>query len=658
MARGIVALFLLVILTFQPSAARELIPVEHFARLPSLSGPQLSPDGTHIAGFIPGQGRRVLLVMDLNPNSKQKPFVASFDKGEFRWVSWVNNDRLVASMGFPRRRDLVPILETRLIAFNKDGSKQKPILKQKPFAVGKRENFQAQIRDRMISILPRDDKRILLSVIDKSYYPEILAINVYNSKKHREVRGRSPIHDWIADYEGVARLGVGYDGEDLEEKVVFRPDAESDWRTIHSYTAFRDPDFIPLGFSQQPHVIFVASNHATETLALYEYDALEKRFLRKVFGHEKFDVSGVEVSPNPLDRRVVGVRYSADSDRVVYFDEEQRALQAEVDKLLPHTRNEFVSGSWDGHRVVIMASSDVHPPIYYIKDQRMEGIQLLGKHYPELAPRDMAPTRSVSYSARDGLTIPAFLTYPNSSQAKNLPTVIIPHGGPNSRTIKAFDYWTQFLASRGYLVLQPNFRGSSGYGMTFQRSGYKEWGMSMQDDLTDGAQWLIERGAADPKRICIFGGSYGGYAALMGAVKTPDLYRCAISLNGVTDLAQLYEDEYKFEHAKTLREFLNDKRDENSPIRHIDKIKIPILLAHGENDRSVFYYHSSRMAAALKRAGKDHEFLTLKDGDHHLSRGDNRLAFFRALDAFLAKHLGPGAEPGEGAETVDAAAAP
>lgn len=645
MARAITALFFFFVSAFQPSTARELIPVEHFARLPALSGPQLSPDGTHVAGFIPVQGLQMLLVMDLDPKTTQKPFVASFDKGEFRWVRWVNNERLIASMGFPRRRNLIPVTETRLIAFNRDGSKQKPILKQKPFAVGKRVTLQSQIRDRMISILPRDDKRILLSVVDKAYYPEVLAIDVYGGKKHREVRGRFPIGEWIADYEGVPRIGVGYDSEDLEEKIVFRLNEAADWQTIHAYRAFEDPDFIPLGFGSKPNIIYVASNHATDTLALYEFDAVEKRFLRRVFEHKKFDISGLELSPNPLERRVVGVRYVADADRVVYFDEEAKALQAKLDGLLPNTRNDIVSESWNGLRIIVMASSDIHPPIYYVMDRRTDRLQVLGAQYTELRSEDLVPIRAVSYKAKDGLEIPAFLSFPKSAQETNLPTVIMPHGGPYARSVKTFDYWTQFLTSRGYLVLRPNFRGSTGYGMTFQRAGYKEWGLSMQDDLADGAQWLIEQGIADPNRICIFGGSYGGYAALMGAVKTPELYRCAISLNGVTDLVQLHMDELKFYSAKTLMEFLNDKRKDNSPLRHVDKIKAPVLLAHGENDRSVYYYHSSRMADALKSAGKTHEFLTLKDGDHHLSRGDNRLAFFKALDAFLAKHLGPGAEP-------------
>ena len=654
MYRKVIALVLFYLTVCQPLAARELIPVEHFASLPALSGPRLSPDGSHVAAFIPVQGFKMLLVMDLDPSSKQKPFVASFDKGEFRWARWVNNQRLIASIGFPRRRNLIPVTETRLIAFNRDGTKQKPVLKQKPLAVGKRVTLQAQIRDRVISILPGDDNRILLSVVDKAYFPEVLAIDVYGGKKHREVRGRFPISKWISDYEGIARIGVGYDGEELEEKIIFRPDQNSEWRPIHSYAAFEEPDFVPLGFTDRPHIIYVASNHEFDTLRLYEYDALEKRFLKEVFGHKKFDISGLELSRNPLKQRAVGVRYSADADHIVYFDEEAKALQARVDRLLPNTRNEIESESWNGQRIIVMASDDTHPATYYVLNRDSDRLQALGAAYPKLSPKDMATVQSVSYRAKDGLRIPAFLTYPASAQRSNLPTVIVPHGGPFSRSVKAFDYWTQFLASRGYLVLQPNFRGSSGYGMRFQRAGYKEWGLSMQDDLSDGVQWLIEQGITDPKRICIFGGSYGGYAALMGAVKTPDLYQCAVSLNGVTDLNQFYADRLWFQYAKTLREYHNEQRSANSPLRHVDKINIPVLLAHGENDRSVFYYHSSRMAAALKSAGKTYEFLTLKDGDHFLSRGDNRLAFFRALDAFLAKHLGPGAEPEAPPATAEA----
>jgi dipeptidyl aminopeptidase/acylaminoacyl peptidase len=249
----------------------------------------------------------------------------------------------------------------------------------------------------------------------------------------------------------------------------------------------------------------------------------------------------------------------------------------------------------------------------------------------------------VRYKARDGLEIEAFLTLPKGRPEKKLPTLMFPHGGPIARDSEAFDYWSQFFASKGYAVLQMNFRGSAGQGYSHMKAGLQKWGKEMQDDIEDGARYLIDQGIADPAKIAIVGASYGGYAALMGTVRTPDFYKCAISFAGVSDVYELVRDSRAFwlNYNVVDEQIGRDRKhlEEISPINYVDKIKVPILLIHGESDRQVKPFHSEEMHKKLQKAGKPVEFVSLPDEDHYLSMERNRIDTFKAMDRFLDKCL-------------------
>jgi dipeptidyl aminopeptidase/acylaminoacyl peptidase len=255
---------------------------------------------------------------------------------------------------------------------------------------------------------------------------------------------------------------------------------------------------------------------------------------------------------------------------------------------------------------------------------------------------------AVTYSARDGLEIPAYLSLPPGAMnppQRLLPAIVLPHGGPIAQDVAAFDPWVQLLTNRGFAVLQMNFRGSTGYGREFRTSGFKQWGQAMQDDVTDGTRWLIEQGLADPEKICIFGGSYGGYAALMGAVRESGLYTCAVSLNGVSDLIALMDHQRRYAFYEAAVAHIGDRwtdrkmLKENSPVNRADEIKIPVLLVHGTDDRTVPYSQSNAMANALEKADVTYQYLKIENADHSLTRGDHRLEFFTALDKFLGTYL-------------------
>lgn len=290
---------------------------------------------------------------------------------------------------------------------------------------------------------------------------------------------------------------------------------------------------------------------------------------------------------------------------------------------------------------------------YYLLDRKRNVADRIAQSRPDIAPEDIGQVLTIEYKARDGLTIPAILTMPTNRQAANLPLIVMPHGGPESYDFVGFDWLAQFFASRGYLVLQPNFRGSTGFGVSFRDAGRGEWGGKMQDDITDGVNALIKSGRADPQRICIVGASYGGYAALAGGAFTPELYKCVAAIAPVADLPRMLideRDEYGADHwlLDYWKDLIGDPKAERSklerisPVNYAGKFTAPVLLIHGKDDLTVPISQSERMERALKSAGKEVEFIRLKGEDHHLSKSETRLATLQALDAFVGKHIGGG----------------
>ena len=331
-----------------------------------------------------------------------------------------------------------------------------------------------------------------------------------------------------------------------------------------------------------------------------------------------------------------------------WFDSDAEARQRALTKSFGGLSVSVDSHTTDRSRVVARVWAPSTPGIYYLVDFAKGKADIVGDDYPALTGVPMGEVRAISYKSRDGVDIPAYVTLPADAPQLKLPLVVMPHGGPESRDEPGFDWWTQFLASRGYAVLQPQFRGSTGFGEAFRLAGYRQWGGTMQNDVTDGVKALIDQGLVDPKRICIVGASYGGYAALAGAAFTPDLYACAVSVNGISDLPGMLGNAEKRggEESNALAYWtahIGAAHDPAviaaSPFRVADRIKTPILLIHGENDTVVPIMQSQIMANALKESGKTHAFIRLEGEDHWLSRSDTRIRLLQELDVFLARYL-------------------
>lgn len=334
----------------------------------------------------------------------------------------------------------------------------------------------------------------------------------------------------------------------------------------------------------------------------------------------------------------VGLNFSIDGETVIW-DKEEKKLRTKLSKALGEQSISVTSYSDDRNRYILYADNISAPGMYFLGDKKARTLEPIAERYPSLRDVHIPAKETVSYKARDGLSIEAFLLLPSKASKKNLPTIIFPHGGPFANDDHSFDYWSAFFANRGYAVLQMNFRGSSGYGFDFLNAGVGNWGLTMQNDIVDGTNWLIDNGVSDPDKICIVGASYGGYAALLGAAKSPDLFKCAISYAGVTDLLDIYNSSYNRKLTKRVIGSTRSQMKENSPRYLVERIDIPLLIVHADMDSRVDISQARNLISALDSEDKNFIYIEQKGGDHFLSNQADRVEFFKAMDKFLEKHL-------------------
>jgi dipeptidyl aminopeptidase/acylaminoacyl peptidase len=627
-----------------PTTGIKAAPVEAYAALPDARNAHLSPNGKLLALISPIKGRFALVVWDLDGENKMH--VISTGEFEPVWVAWKSDHRLLVATRFYSMRDpLNSTFDTRLIALDADGSNMVSLVRSDQFG-----NHTPQMQDKVVSFLPGDENHILLelppkqggSLIGRMKYPEVIRVDVNTGQATTLAQQHDKVISWRSDAAGNVRLGLAREGKIQNYQV--RSLADDSWRTIQSFEINKGRIFSPVAFVEgKPDHLYAISNHEGKAAALYELDVPSDSFIRTVAASAKGFVHPIE-----KDGRLLG--YQEENEPPVYLDASYAQEAKLINRALPDSHNEILDRSVDGKRILVLVTKGNEPSSYWLLDRRGEktDISEIAPNYPDLKPAQIASTSKFSYKARDGLDIPALLTLPPgyvSSPGKSSPPfVVLPHGGPTSRDPVGFDYLVQFLASRGYGVLQPQFRGSTGNGAAFEAAGHQQWGLAMQDDITDGTRWLVAQKLADPARIAIVGASYGGYAALMGAVKEPDLYHCAVAIAPVTDLELLIEriNNSIFGDANIPR-IGSDSAvlEKTSPARNVDRIHIPLLLVHGRKDYTVPVAHTEKMAEALKKAGKPVEVIYLDEADHFLSHGDDRLTALKALEKFLTSNLTP-----------------
>jgi dipeptidyl aminopeptidase/acylaminoacyl peptidase len=426
--------------------------------------------------------------------------------------------------------------------------------------------------------------------------------------------------------------------------LLYREKENLEFKTIKTLN-FKET-LQPLFFTFDNKQVYALSNLERDKTAIIRYDIANDKEIERLFEHPEVDVMNLSYSKK---RKIItAARYYTDKNHFHFFDEQRKKLQVVLEQKLPDYEVYIASMNRAENKVLVRTRSDKSRGSYYFYDLETKEFRKLVDTSPWLNEDHLSDIVPIEYVARDGLMIYGYLTLPRGVEAKNLPVVINPHGGPWVR-----DYWTfnpevQFLANRGYAVLQMNFRGSTGYGREFWELSFKQWGKSMQDDITDGVNWLIEQGIADPKRIGIYGASYGGYATLAGLAFTPELYTCGVDYVGVSNIFTLIESippywepylEMFYEqvgHPEMDKEYLESV----SPYFHVDKIKAPLFIAQGANNPRVKKEQSDTMVEALKERGVEVLYMVKDNEGHGFSNEENRFDFYREMEKFLARHLG------------------
>ena len=630
------ALSFLLLLTANVDA--KSLPVEAFASIPDVSSVALSPDGNKVISLIKVETKthsgKLIKLYDVK-TAQSKPLVFSDNKKYVvTRVYWASNDYVLIEAKFPATRYGTPVTETRLLKVEISSGKLSPLL-SKSFV--KRLNFVPNIMSNVIDLMPHDDNHILMSMagLANDASESVLKVSLLGKGRTRVIqKPRGKVVDWLTDYQSNVRIAVKR--KDTRYTIVEYSLDDKTRRNLWQFEAFSEQAVWPLAFDKNPNILYVKALYQGKD-AIYKVDLSQAELNKElVYFNEEYDVAG-RLRRSPKTGEVIGIGSH-------FWHPDYKKLQAGIDHVLPDTSNFMFSLSDDESRYLVLSTDDTEPGIYLIGDRTAKTLNFIAARYSALTKEVLADKKSISYHARDGLAIEGFLTLPNGSDGKNLPTIVFPHGGPISYDDDGFDYWTQFLANRGYAVLQMNFRGSAGYGFDFMSQGLQNWGQAMQDDVEDGTRWLIDQGIADKNNICIVGASYGGYAALMGAIKTPELYQCIVSFAGVTDVEYLVKSHRRFTNYEVVKKQVGDNYKQLwqvSPLKHANKITKPVLLIHGSKDRVVRVRHSDKMASKLKNAEKSVRYIEIEGADHYLSNNEHRLQTFTAIESFLAKHLKP-----------------
>lgn len=630
-------------------ARAPLIPIEDLFADPEIRSVQLAPDGQHLAFLTKlGTGRIGIALMDLQ-TGKVEALVAAKDENYASYF-WKGPDRIVFGGDIGGRESSA----LRSISLSK--RRVTELAEAYKEMVADQAN-QAMILDR----LRFDPDHILIygNRSAGSWSFRLYSLDVRTGERFAVPGGEDVgTADIMVDNAGVVRARTVVKGGNRIHEM--RNDGRSSFFKVAETAGdvgMLAPTWVPEVFAKDNDTVYVNVTSPDGDLRLRSYKVSTRSFTDEVNYEMEGQLDHVVTS---WDRsKLLGVYYTTDRERVHWFDADRAALQVGIDAALPGTFNQIISSSADEKIHVIAAASDVQPPLYYVLDlsRGKPKLMQIGAYNSKLKPAELRPMRSISYPARDGLTIHGYLTLPAGAEGKRVPLIVHPHGGPYGvRDEWGYDPEVQLLANRGYAVLQPNYRGSSGYGASFLLAGRKEWGGKMQDDLTDGVKWAIAQGIADPDRVAIVGASYGGYAALAGVTFTPELYCCAVNYVGVSDLSIIAGfARNNTGDRKYAKDWIGDDADylrTRSPVNYVQNIRVPTLHGYGDNDPRVDIDNWKRLKRQLDKYGKTYTFIRQAEEGHGFRHEDARVAFYREVEKFLAANIPPATKVKVGPDRV------
>ncbi|MGE7695717.1 prolyl oligopeptidase family serine peptidase [Lysinibacillus sp. NPDC094177] len=598
------------------------ISVEDFMKNPGNFGYELSPDGNYITFSSEWENRSNVFVKKMNDDSEPVRVSSSKDR-DIAGSFWKDDNLLYV-------KDKGGDENFHIYSTTFNGSEEKDLTPYPNVTVGLLSGLEG-VKDEILIMMNKEDAKVF----------DVYKLNVKTGKTTHVAKNPGNVSSWLADRDGNIRMAVVSDG--VVGTVLYRDSEKDEFKPFIEIEA--GDDINPFSFSKDNKHIYATSNKGRDKVEIVKYD---------LDGNEEVIMSNSEVD-------VSGILYNAEKDKVLYgayvtdkvhyqfYDEDFEKLFRKIQNKLGVEESELGINDYnkDMTKFIVSVSSDTVYGKYYYYDSTTDEITEMAALSPWLNPEELAEMHPISYKSRDGLTINGYLTLPKNKEAKNLPLIVNPHGGPWARDMWGFNPEVQLLANRGYAVLQVNFRSSAGYGKKFLEAGNKQWGLKIQDDITDGVQWAIDQGIADPKRIGIYGASFGGYATLAGITFTPDLYAAAVDYVGVSNIFtllntippywetmrnQLYE---RVGHPEKDKELLTAA----SPVFHVDKIKTPLFVAQGANDPRVNKAESDQIVEALRARGVDVEYM-LKDNEGHGFRNEeNRIEFYNAMLKFLDSHL-------------------
>ncbi len=600
------------------------VSADTFFAEPEKSSFHISPDGKYLSYLQPFNGKLNLYVQSVD--KKNTVQITSYEDQGVKSYFWAGNNRLFYV------KDKNDDENYKAFAVSSDGKLRKEF------------EIAPKARIEVIDEMKADDNFILIAMNER--VPEnfdVYKLNVKTGEKQMIIKNPGNIVEWISDNNGNVKLAIASDG--INETLYFRESTQKEFKPIISNN-FKNA-LKPLCFTGEKNHIYALSNLNRDNMALVDFDCATAKETKLIYENPDADV--MEVVYSKSKKKLVYLTYEVSKRETYFFDQKAKEMYDYISSQLPGQELKIIDKDKEEYNLLIKTYTDKDPGAYYLYNALNKGLVKLSDVNKGIDPAIMCEMKSVSYKSRDGLTIHGYLTLPLGSKKNNFPCVVIPHAGPSTRNVWGYSAEVQYLANKGYAVFQMNYRGSTGYGKAFQTAGFKQWGKKMQDDITDGVNWLIEEKIADPDRVGIYGYRFGGYAALNQVIYHPELYKCAASYSGFINLFTYLKSfpAYYKPYQQMLNEMIGNPESETdylkyaSPIFQSEKIKVPILVAQGVKDAGVNVNEMNQFVKELRKRQISVNYILKDNESHNFRNQDNKMEFYKQLGSFLDKNLNP-----------------